>query len=150
MRRSLPIARTTTSPELRPTRIRTVHGVENRAGLFGIAIGQELHRSLEIREENRHLLALAFEGALGGEDPVREMLGGVGVGRAKPGLRTFAQPGAAVPAELVARRIRGPARRAGGLERGSALPAKTHAGKALSLAAGTFHGAASSESGRSR
>ena len=127
MCRSLPIARTTTSPELSPTRIRDGHPVraphllgvplhrllhpqrgiarphrvvlvgqrraeerhdpvahhlvdgalvavdglhhpledrvEELARLLGVAVGEQLHRALEVGEEDRDLLALAFEGA---------------------------------------------------------------------------------------
>src|SRR5215471_17690924 len=108
MCRSLPMERTTTSPELSPTRICTgvpparwsssayrltrrcirsaaeghdpvahhlvdgplvvmhglhhafEHGIEELPGLFGVAVGQQLHRSLEIGEEHRDLFALAL------------------------------------------------------------------------------------------
>jgi hypothetical protein len=40
------------------------HGVEERSRLFGIAVGQQCHRTLEVGEENRDLLALAFQSAL--------------------------------------------------------------------------------------
>ena len=49
----------------------------------GIAVGEQLHRALEIGEEHGDLLALAFEGALRGEDLLGEVLGGVGLGRAR-------------------------------------------------------------------
>jgi len=45
-----------------------VHGVhhvggrvEDLARLLGIAVGEQLHRALEIGEQHGHLLALAFE-----------------------------------------------------------------------------------------
>jgi hypothetical protein len=38
--------------------------VENPAGLLRIAVGEQLHRALEVGEEHRDLLALAFERAL--------------------------------------------------------------------------------------
>ncbi len=44
------------------------HRVENRASLLWIAIGQELHRALHVREENGHLLALSFQDLAQGED----------------------------------------------------------------------------------
>ena len=40
------------------------HRVEELARLLGIAVGEQLHRALEVGEEHRDLLALAFEGAL--------------------------------------------------------------------------------------
>jgi len=42
--------------------------IKELAGLLGIAVGEELHRALEVGEEYGHLLALAFEGGPGGED----------------------------------------------------------------------------------
>ena len=39
------------------------HGVEELAGLFGVAVGQQLHRALQVGEQHGDLLALAFEGA---------------------------------------------------------------------------------------
>ena len=44
------------------------NGIENRARLLGVAIGEQLHGALEVGEEDGHLLALALEGGLGGED----------------------------------------------------------------------------------
>ena len=52
-------------------------GVEELAGLLGIAVGEQLHRALEVGEEDGDLLALALEGALGGEDLLGEVLRGV-------------------------------------------------------------------------
>ena len=37
-------------------------GVEELPRLLGVAVGQQLHRALEVGEEHRDLLALAFEG----------------------------------------------------------------------------------------
>jgi hypothetical protein len=47
--------------------------VEELARLLGITVGQQLHRALEIGEQHGHLLALAFEGAAGGEDFLGEI-----------------------------------------------------------------------------
>jgi hypothetical protein len=41
-------------------------GIENLARLFGITVGEQLHRALEVGEEDRHLLALALEGSARG------------------------------------------------------------------------------------
>ena len=54
--------------------------VEELARLLGIAVGEQLHRALEVGEEDGDLLALAFEGAAGGEDLLGEMGGRVGEG----------------------------------------------------------------------
>jgi hypothetical protein len=53
--------------------------IENPARLFSVAVGKQLHRALEVGEQHSHLLALAFEGRLGGEDAFGKVLGGVGV-----------------------------------------------------------------------
>jgi hypothetical protein len=50
-------------------------GIEELARLLGVAVGEQLHRALEVGEEHRDLLALAFEGGLGGEDLLGEVLG---------------------------------------------------------------------------
>jgi hypothetical protein len=52
-------------------------GIENLPRLFGITVGEQLHGALEVGEEDRDLLPLAFEGGLGDEDLLREVLGGV-------------------------------------------------------------------------
>jgi len=88
------------------------HRIEQLARLLGIAVGQQFHRALEIGEEDGHLLALALEGALRGEDLLGEVLRGVGVGRGRPrhGANWLERLPTA-PAELPARRHGG---RAGG------------------------------------
>jgi hypothetical protein len=43
-------------------------GVEELAGFFRSSVGQQLHGAFEIGKEHRHLLALAFQGGLGGEN----------------------------------------------------------------------------------
>jgi hypothetical protein len=58
--------------------------VENLAGLLGVTIRQQLQRALQVRKENRDLLALAFQGCTGHED----LLGEIGgrIGKRQPGL----------------------------------------------------------------
>ncbi len=151
MCRSLPIERTTTSPELRPTRICTStpvraahllgvplhrflhpergvarphgvvlvgerraeqrhdavahhlvdgalvavdglhhvleHGIEELARLLGIAVGEQLHRALEVGEEDRDLLAFTFQRRLRVDDPLGEVFRGVRVGSRRAGWR---------------------------------------------------------------
>jgi hypothetical protein len=53
------------------------HGVEDLPRLLGIAVGEQLHRALEVGEEHGDLLALALERGLGGEDLLGQVLGGV-------------------------------------------------------------------------
>jgi hypothetical protein len=57
------------------------HRIEKLACFLGISVGEQLHRPLEVGEENGDLLALAFESRLGGENLLGEMLRGVGLGR---------------------------------------------------------------------
>ena len=56
------------------------HGIEELPGLLRIAVGQQFHGAPEVSEEDRNLLALAFQGAAGGEDFLREIGRGVGKG----------------------------------------------------------------------
>jgi hypothetical protein len=49
------------------------HRVEQAPRVLGIAIGQELHRALEVREQDRHVLAFALQRVLGRADPLGEM-----------------------------------------------------------------------------
>ena len=56
------------------------HGIEELPRLLGVAVGEQLHRALEVGEEHGDLLALALEGGLRGEDLLGEVLGGVGLG----------------------------------------------------------------------
>ena len=51
------------------------HGVEQLAGLLGVTVGKQLHRTLQVGEEDCDLLALALEGTSGREDLLREVLG---------------------------------------------------------------------------
>jgi len=57
------------------------HGVEELSCLLGVAVGEQLHRALEVGEEHGDLLVLAFQGRLGGEDLLGEVLRGIGLGR---------------------------------------------------------------------
>ena len=47
--------------------------------IFRITISQQLHRAFHVSEQHRHLLALAFESALGGENLLGEVLRGIGL-----------------------------------------------------------------------
>jgi hypothetical protein len=55
------------------------HRVEELARLLRITVSEQFHRTLEIREEDGHLLALAFDGCPGGEDLLGQMLWRVGL-----------------------------------------------------------------------
>jgi hypothetical protein len=56
-------------------------GVEHSPGFFRVAVGQELHGSLQVGKQDRDVLALALQDTFGCEDLLGEMLGGVGLGR---------------------------------------------------------------------
>ena len=67
---------------------------------------REIHRPLEVGEEDRHLLALAFDGAAGGEDLLGEVLRSVGPGvRWRSWLRNLSGRFPALAAELYAARV---------------------------------------------
>ena len=46
------------------------HGIENLSRFLGVAADEQLHRPLQIREQNSHLLALALEGVPDVADPL--------------------------------------------------------------------------------
>jgi hypothetical protein len=46
------------------------HWIEDLSRFLGIAVGKKLHRSLEVGEENGHLLTLALEGCPGRQNPL--------------------------------------------------------------------------------
>jgi hypothetical protein len=51
------------------------HGVEQPARLLGVAVGQELHRALEVGEQHRHLFSLTLQRGSGTEDLLGDVLG---------------------------------------------------------------------------
>ena len=63
------------------------HPLEDRIqelpGLLGIPVGQQFHRPLQVGEQHRHLLALAFESRLRIEDAFGQVLRGVTLGGAE-------------------------------------------------------------------
>ena len=63
------------------------YGVEELARLLGIAVGEQLHRALEIGEEDGDLLALTLQRGLGREDFLGEVLGSVRLRCAERGRR---------------------------------------------------------------
>ena len=99
------------------------HAVEQLARLLRVAVGEQLHRALEVGEEDGHLLALALERALRREDLLGEVAGRV---------RAWARA------------------RAGCLEPRAAVVAKPGARGVVVLAAGALHEAASLPPARAR
>src|SRR5207245_9708047 len=122
--------------------------VEEIERLFEIAVGEQLHRALEVGKEHGHLLALALEGGLRGENALREVFWRVGIGAGEAARWLGGERGAAGPAELLAWRDGGATARAGCLEPGATVLAEARARVVLSLAPGTFHAGASKQSRR--
>jgi hypothetical protein len=65
------------------------HRVEELPRLLGVAVGQQLHRALQVGEQDGHLLAFAFQGSAGGEHLLGEVRGCVGEWRTRLRLGTF-------------------------------------------------------------
>ena len=53
------------------------HRIEDFPRLLRIAVGEQLHRALHVGEQHRHLLALAFERTLRGENLLSEVFGSI-------------------------------------------------------------------------
>jgi hypothetical protein len=60
--------------------MRFQHRVEEPARLLGVTVGQQLHRALQVGEEDGDLLALAFEGRPGLQDLLDEVWRGGNLG----------------------------------------------------------------------
>jgi hypothetical protein len=75
--------------------------IEDPAGLFRIAVGEEFHGALEIGEQYGHLLALAFKRGLGREDLLGEVPGSIGLGSSEARRRGLVERCCTLPAELV-------------------------------------------------
>src|SRR5215467_1694118 len=118
-------------------------GIQQLPRLLGVPVGEELHRALEVGEEHRDLLALAFEGRLGGQDPLSEVLGRVRLGGGETRLaRGFkCDRRAALVAEPRPWRELVTARTARTTEACPAAEAKVRPRRVLVLALGAPHGA---------
>src|SRR5262245_16134898 len=116
------------------------HGVEELPCLLGIAVGEQLHRTLQVGEEDGDLLALAFEGGLRGEDPLGEVPGSVRV-RGSEALSCW-RSGHRLPARETEGGLLGQLRVAFGArqgEAGSALHTEVRLSRILLMAPGTRH-----------
>src|SRR5262249_20355874 len=77
------------------------HRVEELLRVLGVAVSQQLHRTLDIGEQHGDLLALTFKGCPGGENLIGKVLGRVTLGRGKAGIaRNTLQGMATLGAEL--------------------------------------------------
>ena len=118
------------------------HRVEELAGLFGVAVGQQFHGALEVGKQHRDLLALAFQGAFGGENLLGQIGRRVGLRRAFLRLQDAGHHGqgrTTAAAEFFPGLVRESAGRAGQGQWCPALGAETAPGAVLGLAAGTLH-----------
>jgi len=86
--------------DVRTGLIGLIEGIAESTATFGVAVGEQLHRALEIGEEHGDLLALALEGGLGGEDLLGQVLGGIAVRRTRRCARSAGNGMSAGVAEL--------------------------------------------------
>src|SRR5262249_16510151 len=110
------------------------NGIEKLPRLLGIAIGEQLHRPLEIGEEYRDLLSLALERGLRRQDLLGEVLRSIGLGIREAWLSGLIERCRTLATELVSSRVSRSARRARGPEQRRALAAESCSGRVLSLA----------------
>src|SRR5262249_34658383 len=116
-------------------------GIQQLPRLLGVAVGEELHRSLQVGEQYGDLLALALEGGLRGEDLLREMLRRVRLWRGELRCRRWprgstGQRCAAAIAELAASLYLCTTARANRCECRAAFPAETGTVAVICLAPG--------------
>jgi hypothetical protein len=116
------------------------HGIQDPPRVLRVAVGEQLHRTLQIGEDHGHLLALAFKGGLRSQDPLREVLRGVGLGRGDARGRHLAGGVGALRAELGSRCERGAAVGTGAGQWRGALFAELRARAILVMAPHTLHG----------
>ena len=132
------------------------HRIEDLPRLLGIAVGEELHGALQVGKQHGDLLALALEGALGREDLLDEVLGGVALGRGEAGRRGRLRRSGrkrrpATIAKLAPGLHFGAAVGADGSKRHAALSAESCTFAVLGLAPGTLHaGPPDSQAGEGR
>ena len=118
------------------------HRVEELPRFLGIAVGQQFHGALQVGEQHRDLLALAFQGAPGGENLLGQIAWRVGLRGTcwrLRGARRCGQRCATAAAEFFLWLVREAAGRAGQGQRRPALGTETAPGAVLGLAAGTLH-----------
>src|SRR5438128_3804841 len=119
--------------------------VKDPARLFGIAVGKQLHRTLQVSEEHRHVLPFAFHGALRRENLLGEMLWDVGFRGSETGGpwtgrgRSVNGRSAAIAELTSSLDLRPTARPDATTECRPALPAESCPFTVLRLAAGTLH-----------
>ena len=82
------------------------NGIEQLAPLFGVSVGEQLQRALEVGKKYRDLFALTFEGHLRGEDLLGEAPRRVDIRRREwTRRRARLQPCTTLAAELLSGRV---------------------------------------------
>jgi hypothetical protein len=122
------------------------HGVEKLPGLFGVPVGEQLHRPLEVCEEDGDLLALALESRPRGQDAIGQVPGCVRLRRWRPSGRRDGRP--ALATEPSASGQLGRASGADDRQPGAAPEAELRLRRIVRLAPETLHARASSRPGR--
>ena len=120
--------------------------IEDRARIFRITIGEQLHRALQIGEEHGHPLALSLQRRPRRQDALGQMLRGVRLGGLKPRLAgrcRWDQRSAAAATKPFVALVGKATRRARGGEREAALATEAPALAVLGPASATLHGCAS-------
>jgi hypothetical protein len=122
--------------------------IHDHMPLFWIELLGEVHRALHVGEQHGHLLALAFQGGLRGEDLLGEVLRGVGAGIALGTGPGRGDVSAAAVAELGAGRELGVAARAAHGQGSSAFEAEPRVSGILVTAGSALHRLPRTYSGR--
>jgi hypothetical protein len=113
--------------------------IEELPRLLGVPVGQQFHRSLEVSEQYSNLLALAFQGTLGSQYLLREMLRSVRLRRGETigSLNGDRRPAGAT--ELLAGGDLGLTPLAGECQASATVFAEFQSIAVLRLTPGTFH-----------
>jgi hypothetical protein len=120
------------------------HGIEECAGVLGVAVGQQLQRAFQVGEQHGDVLALAFQGTPRGQDLLDQMARGI-TNRWLETWRAWrgslpAERRAAFATELRSGRIVSPTPEAVGPQGTATLDAELTAVEILRLAVWAAHG----------
>src|SRR5262249_23204759 len=112
--------------------------IEDLLHVFGVTLGEQLHRALHVGKQHRHLFAFALENGPGGENLVRQVLWRVGLRRRESRVRR-PYPTSALGAELGRGEHLASTMRAEQRKRGSTFLAKFCPGSVFVLALRADH-----------
>src|SRR5262249_9098925 len=122
------------------------HGIEKLPRFLRVAVGEQLHGTLEVGKEYSDLLALTFNGRLGVDDALGEVLRGVALGRRDTwsrGCRRQSRRMSALRAKLCCRRESAATVSTRPRQRRGTLLAELRTGSVFVLAPRAFHRQAS-------